>query len=546
MVAANSLLPILCFQVAGAATYTFYFHHGERHLFPWRYVRGVLLLQCLTTAAIKSLEPDNNLFASASQAGKLVGHFLFGLYASLLIFRLFLNPLNKFPGAFMARLTGFHHVFDVGRDFDMFLKLQEKHRKWGDFVRIGPNTLSVAHPDVVRVALGGQSKCSKAPWYSVEHPHYSMHSTRSRADHDARRRIWSGAFSDKALRGYEERVQKYNKALIEQIDSFSGQPIDMSQWFNLWSFDVMGDLAFGKSFSMLQTASTHWAIKLLNDSQDGVGYGLPEWVGRLFLTIPILAEPQLRFVRFCAEQIETRIAIQGKQEQPDITHFLIHDYLKKDEATQKRMLPMLHEDSKLIIVAGSDTSAATLAYLFYHLALEPGMVARLREEIGSLCGADGVIEHRHIQNAPLLNGCIDETLRLHPPVPSGVYRKTPPEGVMIGETYVPGNTVIQLHLYTMARDEKNFVHAEQFIPERFFSKPDLIKNKDAWAPFSIGPYGCIGKNLAYMEIRTLTALLISSFDVALAPGEDGHSLLHSVDHFTIGLKPIKMVLTKRS
>lgn len=120
----------------------------------------------------------------------------------------------------------------------MFLRLQEKHKKWGNFVRIGPNTLSVADPDVVRVALSGQSKCTKGPWYSIEHPvssmlciqtcsnrlqHYSMHSTRSRADHDARRRVWSGAFSDKALRGYEERVQKYNKILIEQINSFSGK-----------------------------------------------------------------------------------------------------------------------------------------------------------------------------------------------------------------------------------------------------------------------------------------------------------------------------------
>lgn len=88
--------------------------------------------------------------------------------------------------------------------------------------------------------------------------------------------------------------------------------------------------------------------------------------------------------------------------------------------------------------------------------------------------------------------------------------------------------------------------AEQFIPERFYSRPELVKNKDAFAPFSIGPYACIGKNLAYMEIRLLTTQLISKFDVALAPGEDGTALLHSVDHFTIGLKPINMVFTRRN
>lgn len=89
------------------------------------------------------------------------------------------------------------------------------------------------------------------------------------------------------------------------------------------------------------------------------------------------------------------------------------------------------------------------------------------------------------------------------------------------------------------------MQAESFIPQRFFSRPELIKNKDAFVPFSTGPYGCIGKQLAYMEIRALTATLINTFDFALAPGEDGTELLHSVDHFTTGLKPIKMVLTRR-
>ena len=95
-------------------------------------------------------------------------------------------------------------------------------------------------------------------------------------------------------------------------------------------------------------------------------------------------------------------------------------------------------------------------------------------------------------------------------------------------------------------DEDNFAQAEQFIPERFFSRPELIKNKDAFVPFLTGPYGCIGKNLAYMEIRTLTAKLISKFDITVAPGEDGTNVLNSSDHFTIGLKPLYLAFTSRS
>ena len=86
----------------------------------------------------------------------------------------------------------------------------------------------------------------------------------------------------------------------------------------------------------------------------------------------------------------------------------------------------------------------------------------------------------------------------------------------------------------------------EFIPERFSTRPELIRHKDAFAPFSTGPYGCIGKNLAYLEIRTLASQLLRKFDVALAPGEDGHRLLEeSKDHFTLGMGRLDLVFTKR-
>lgn len=75
----------------------------------------------------------------------------------------------------------------------------------------------------------------------------------------------------------------------------------------------------------------------------------------------------------------------------------------------------------------------------------------LRDELSRL-GADvGHIDHQKIQDAPLLNGCINEALRLNPPVPSGVFRKTPKEGITIGDTYISGDTVIQIPPYVLGR-----------------------------------------------------------------------------------------------
>jgi tryprostatin B 6-hydroxylase len=110
-------------------------------------------------------------------------------------------------------------------------------------------------------------------------------------------------------------------------------------------------------------------------------------------------------------------------------------------------------DSRLIIVAGSDTTAATLTYLWYYLAHDPVHAEKLRKELAPLRQEDGSFDSKELGNAEYLNGMINETLRLHPPVPSGLSRQTPPEGLTIGNTRVPGDTVVSVPLFTVGRCE---------------------------------------------------------------------------------------------
>lgn len=208
----------------GVATHVFYFHGRERHLHPHRYLQICVIFFLVGTAATKYVNREGGTMAFAMQeTSKIAGSYIAGIYLSLTIFRLFLNPLNKFPGRPLSRLSALDHSFRVGQNKDMYLKLYQSHRELGKFVRTGPHDLSVTHPDVIRVALSAQAVCGKAPWYEMEWPAYSLQSTRVRSQHDQRRRIWSPAFSDKALRGYEKRVHRYNELLMKQIDSFSGK-----------------------------------------------------------------------------------------------------------------------------------------------------------------------------------------------------------------------------------------------------------------------------------------------------------------------------------
>lgn len=64
----------------------------------------------------------------------------------------------------------------------------------------------------------------------------------------------------------------------------------------------------------------------------------------------------------------------------------------------------------------------------------------------------------------------------------------------------------------------------------------MVKHKDAFAPFSLGPMGCIGKNLALMQLRGIISRILLTFDVSLAPEEDGKRLLYETkDHFTVAI-----------
>lgn len=109
-------------------------------------------------------------------------------------------------------------------------------------------------------------------------------------------------------------------------------------------------------------------------------------------------------------------------------------------------------DARLIIVAGSDTTAASLTYITYHLARAPHVVVKLREELRLLNYRPGhETELRDIQDAKYLNGVINEALRLHPPVPSGILRLTPPEGITIDGKFIPGGVTISAPSYSMGR-----------------------------------------------------------------------------------------------
>ncbi|WPH03856.1 Hypothetical protein R9X50_00673900 [Acrodontium crateriforme] len=529
--------PYVLALVGGVASHILYFNRFEHHMHGLLYLNTFLLAEAAWTIALNKIYGAS--LASAILSSALTGaSFLTGAFTSTIIYRVFLSPLNKFPGPFGAKISTLHLSSQLGNS-DAYYHLQKLHKKYGDYVRIGSNDLSIINPDLVEMAYGNNSKITKSSWYDGDAPLTSMHTSRDKSLHDKRRRMWAPAFSDKALRDYEKTIEEISVKTVQRFSEFKGEPINVTKWFNLYSFDIMGRLAFGKEYGFVDSGEKAKALELLSEGMQPLAFFMPTWLFRILISIPFLGAGFQKFVQFCIDELTWRVKNGDPAEKggyQDIMSSILKAYkgIKNPEKDT-----MLQADARLIIVAGSDTTAAALTYLFYYLAKDPSQQKKIRDEVRPLTA--GNWSDKDIRAAEHLNGAINEALRMHPPVPSGVSRLTPPEGVQVGDTYIPGNTVFWMPLYVMGRDERNFTNANSFIPERWTHHPEMIKHKDAFAPFLMGPFGCIGKNLALTELRVLTTRLLLRYEVALAPKEDGVALLtKSLDHFTIDLADLEL------
>ncbi|KAH8427329.1 uncharacterized protein LDX57_005043 [Aspergillus melleus] len=299
-------LPHVLAGVVGVASHAGYFRRGEHHLYPLRYVKwhALVFIAILVVARVARVP----LYDSVKTAGGLSFAYLIGLYTSLLVYRAHYHPLRSFPGPYGARLSGLWFSINL-RDRPAFRKLYELHEEYGPVVRVGPSELSIADPEAVDLIYGFRSRCSKGSFYDNGHPMLSLHSHRSRAAHDQRRRIWSTGFGDRALRGYETRIRGYREKLFHRLNAAAGLTVNVSDWFNFYSYDVMGDLAFARSFDMLDTSGSHWAIDVLLSGITPYKYCVPSWVFRSLVTMPSLSKDWHRFVEFVTQRLVHRMNV---------------------------------------------------------------------------------------------------------------------------------------------------------------------------------------------------------------------------------------------
>ncbi|KAG8672181.1 hypothetical protein FPOAC1_005443 [Fusarium poae] len=516
---------------------------GEWDLWTIRFVCAWITYEAVTPCALNQLR-SMVYFDAIRLANKWLFSFLLGMTSSILIYRGFFHRLNRFPGPFVARLSNIYASWLAIKEEHMYLEVQKLHQKYGDIVRIGPQEISIATPSAFRVLHANNSPISKGPFYNVAHPWVNLLADRDKKRHARRRKTWDKAFTARALRDYEPRVVRYTKQLTDQIEKTKGTPLNIAAWINFYTFDIVGDLAFGTSFNYLVKGVKDKFLTESHQSQVLMGYFRQcTWFFEVFKETPFLNNSWLSFQSWLKQKVEIRR--KNKPSEPDVFSWILEEYDGIENPTKADYL-RLCGDAHLIAVAGSDTTSAATSVLLHQLTLHPNVLKKLRAEIDEYKANYETPDYVSMSKLKYLQACIDESLRLNPVIMSGLQRTTPPEGMQIDDVFIPGDTIFHAPSYTMYRDERCFVRPLEFIPERWTTQPELTIDSSVYAPFSTGRGACAGKQLGLMEMRYVLTEILSKYDMEFAPETDPEAFIHGLrDCFTLELPDLKMIFTPR-
>ncbi|KAB8217645.1 cytochrome P450 [Aspergillus novoparasiticus] len=170
------------------------------------------------------------------------------------------------------------------------------------------------------------------------------------------------------------------------------------------------------------------------------------------------------------------------------------------------------------LVAGHETTSATLTFLFYYFLKNPHAYQRAQEEVDTVVGQRKIIVE-DLSKLPYIAASLRETLRLQAPVPLIAFHSHPtknhedPVTLGKGKYALNNDEPVVLIMGKVHRDPKVFGDdAEEFKPERMLDKnfEDLPKN--AWKPFGNGMRGCIGRPFAWQEMLLVVVMLLQNFN----------------------------------
>ncbi|KAF2795475.1 benzoate 4-monooxygenase cytochrome P450 [Melanomma pulvis-pyrius CBS 109.77] len=477
------------------------------------------------------------------------------LLVKVVIYNLFFHPLANTPGPLLARISvlpSFYHACKGDRHIWIWRNFQV----YGDTFRAAPNLVLFNTPRAHADIYAARANTTRSGFYRAWKRGKDDVNTINSIDpliHARKRKTLNLAFTEQSLKAAGPLMAVHVDRWIELLTSDANEseiwstPRDMATWIDALVFDILGDLCFGESFDTKEPGENKLKkLPHLIMKQVSIGYMLSKsglfnlvlWLqprGLYALQERIRHADVKEYNAFVQGRVHGRIAAHKAGEKAtrhDMFHFLLTATETDTNLPAYTDSNHLLAEARLLVLAGTDTSAATLCGLFFYLAHNPRVLAKLNAEIRStFASVQEIMLGPSLSKCQYLRACIDEALRLAPPAPSELPREVLPGGAVIQGQFYPPGTVVGCSAWSMGRDEAIYGDAYTFRPERWIpsshldtlNSEDQVRNlKKIFHPFSTGSSDCAGRNVAMLELLLVCARTVWKTDIRVAPGfKDG-------------------------
>ncbi|KAH7349070.1 putative cytochrome P450, partial [Pyrenochaeta sp. MPI-SDFR-AT-0127] len=452
-------------------------------------------------------------------------------WVTIAIRRLYFHPLSRFPGPRLAAISNVPYCLGYlgGRQP---WKMLDLHKRYGRVVRISPTELSFDTAQSWKDIYGqrkGHLPFIKSAFYdggNFADQAHSIVSERDPTKHADMRRYLSNAFSDRSLREQEHLISSNVDAFIKRIGELGSKPegINLTLWFNLLTFDIIGNLAFGQTFGGIESGKTHTWIQVVLESMGQASLsdtlGRFPWLARLYMKwnpgwLDKLMSGAEKHQSYTLTLLRSRLS-----QNTDRKDFM--SYLMKEDDHKTTSEIQLAAHASDFVIAGSETTATTLAVIVYYMCAQQDIMQKLQQEIRSSFQKFEDIDSMSTANLRYLQAVCMEGLRIIPPLPLGLPRVVPPGGDTVDGEYIPAGTIVSTNPMAATLSEKNFANPKEFDPERWMLANTTDK-LEASQPFSHGTRACLGRGLGLMELRTVLTKMLFKYNITMKdPTLDWH------------------------
>ncbi|KAI0451239.1 cytochrome P450 [Xylaria acuta] len=462
------------------------------------------------------------------------------LYALLLFsYRLLLHPLRGFPGPFAAKLS---HIYGGACALaqNTHLKIYQNHLQYGSVVRVAPDRLVFNSATALRDIYQSDRLVKSHAYRAAQHRPgiFNIFTVVDRALHRSKRKVVGQVISEQSMRTFEPTTVQEIDIFIKHLLGLSktGDPVNMTPMLRHLSYDTAAHLGFGCSLNLQTDPTNRFLPKAISigDLRINVCMNFPllmKW--RLHQRIADNVPNSLRdrFFEALNAMISARLS-QPFHAKHDLCSFMAKSMGKEDQKPDR--LDLVTE-AVFFFPAGGETTAAVLCAVLFYLSRSPQCYKRLAAEIRSTFQSGTDIRGRpRLAECKYLRACIDEALRISPPVTGTLWRELASvekegdeEPLIIDGHVIPRGTQVAVSIYSLHHNTEYFPDPFRFRPERWLE--DTVDSEaakkamsDAFAPFLVGSRSCAGKAMAYLEVSLTLAKTLWYIDFEAAAGDSGN------------------------